>query len=312
MTQEVDIVAARDSSSEIPVILGSRQSALEQALRNTSYEVLPLRQAEESIVSAVPLTVPLSVTMTAGKGVQPTIELTERLAAHGYAVTPHLAARLFLDRVHLADTVDRLRGAGVSNAFVIAGDGADPHGPFTDALGLLEELQNTGHPFRRIGIGGYPEGHAHLDDELVDLALQRKSTHATHITTQMCFNPATMTAWARQVRSGGVCLPIRIGLPGAVTRQKLVRISAGLGLGPSSRFLRKQRSMFWRFFLPGGYQPDRLIQALAPRFGDPGHALTGFHLFTFNEVARTEAWRQAWLQRLAHEALDHRRSTPTG
>ena len=113
----------------------------------------------------------------------------------------------------------------------------------------------------------------------------------------MCFNPATTMAWAREVRSIGVCLPIRIGLPGAVTRQKLVRISAGLGLGPSARFLLGQRNMFWRFFLPGGYCPDRHVQALAPRFGDPG--LAGFHFFTFNEVPRTEKWRQAWLQRLA-------------
>jgi methylenetetrahydrofolate reductase (NADPH) len=113
----------------------------------------------------------------------------------------------------------------------------------------------------------------------------------------MCFNPAATTSWAREVRSGGVHLPIRIGLPGAVTRQKLVRISAGLGLGPSARFLLKQHNLFWRFFLPGGYRPDRHVEALAPSFGDPG--LAGFHFFTFNEVARTQAWRQAWLQRLA-------------
>src|SRR6478609_7670930 len=175
MTQEVDIVPARDSSSEIPVILRSRRSALEQALRNTSYEVLPLRSAEESIVSAVPLTVPLSVTMTAGKGVQPTIELTERLAAHGFTVTPHLAARMFRDREHLADTVDRLRGAGVCSAFVVAGDGDAPDGPFADALDLLEELQTTGHPFGQLGIGGYPEGHGHLTDDLISHSLQRKS-----------------------------------------------------------------------------------------------------------------------------------------
>ena len=132
---------------EAPDVFGSRRIAVAQALRHTSYEVLPLRSAEESIVSAVPQTVPLSVTMTAGKGVQPTIELTERLTAQGYTVTPHLAARLFRDRVHLADTVNRLRGAGVCSAFVIAGDAADPLGPFTDALGLLEELQTAGHPF---------------------------------------------------------------------------------------------------------------------------------------------------------------------
>ena len=309
MTQNLDRAAARHNSLEAPDVVASRRIAVAQALRHTSYEVLPLRSAEESILSAVPQTVPLSVTMTAGKGVQPTIELTERLTTRGYTVTPHLAARLFRDRVHLADTVSRLRDAGVCSTFVIAGDAADPLGPFTDALGLLEELQTAGHPFSQIGIGGYPEGHAHLADDLVGAALQRKSAHATHITTQMCFNAATMTAWARQVRSGGTFLPIRIGLPGAVTRQKLVRISAGLGLGPSARFLRGQSNMFWRFFLPGGYQPDGLIRALAPRFGEPGHALAGFHLFTFNEVARTEAWRQSWLQRLAHDVITEGRGT---
>jgi methylenetetrahydrofolate reductase (NADPH) len=172
-------------------------------------------------------------------------------------------------------------------------------------------LQATGHPFQQIGIGGYPEGHAHLGRELTDLALRRKAAHATQITTQMCFNPAAVTGWARQVSSSGVSLPIRIGLPGAVTRQKLVRISAGLGLGPSARFLLGQRNMFWRFFLPGGYQPDRHVQALAPRFGDPGHSLAGFHLFTFNELARTQAWREAWLQRLVEPSPEPRVRTTT-
>ncbi len=312
MTQQVGVVTAPNSPTEIPPVLGSRRSAVELALRNSSYEVLPLRSAEESIVTAVPLTVPLSITMTTGKGVLPTVELAERLAAHGFTVTPHLAARLFRDREHLADTVDRLRGAGVCSAFVVASDGDAPHGPFADALDLLKELQATGHPFQQLGIGGYPEGHAHVADDLISHSLQRKSAYATHITTQMCFNPATTTAWARQVRSSGVCLPIRIGLPGAVTRQKLVRISAGLGLGPSARFLLGQRNMFWRFFLPGGYRPDRHVQALAPCFGNRGHTLAGFHFFTFNEVARTEAWRQAWLQRLAHQSVDPRLGSPPG
>jgi methylenetetrahydrofolate reductase (NADH) len=84
-----------------------------------------------------------------------------------------------------------------------------------------------------------------------------------------------------------------------VTRQKLVRISAGLGLGQSARFLLKQHSLFWRFFLPHGYRPDRLVEGLAPTLGHPEHNLQGFHLFTFNEVARTEAWRQEWLARLS-------------
>jgi methylenetetrahydrofolate reductase (NADPH) len=173
---------------------------------------------------------------------------------------------------------------------------------FTDALALLEQLATSGQSFRSIGIGGYPEGHAHISDEQVARALENKARHATHIVTQLCFSGSATAAWAHQVKRQGVDLPIRIGLPGAVTRQKLARISAGIGLGQSARFLVKQNSLLCRFFLPGGYRPDRLINALAPST-DP--TLAGFHFFTFNEVARTEAWRQAWLTRLQQAAQDN-------
>jgi hypothetical protein len=86
MTQDVERAPVRSNSLETPDVFASRRIAVAQALRDTSYEVLPLRSAEESIVSAVPRTVPLSVTMTSGKGVQPTIELTERLTEQGYTV----------------------------------------------------------------------------------------------------------------------------------------------------------------------------------------------------------------------------------
>ncbi|MGY1639448.1 methylenetetrahydrofolate reductase [Geodermatophilus sp. SYSU D00742] len=275
--------------------------ALERALRGASYEVLPLRGAEESVVEHVPRAVPLTVTVTEAKGLTPTLELAERLAGHGFDATPHLAARLVRDGAHLADVTARLRAAGVDSVFVVGGDAAEPAGAFPDALSLLRELERAGHPFRRVGIGGYPEGHGHISAELIEQALERKAPHATHVITQLCFHPSTTTAWARQVRARGVELPIRVGLPGAVTRQKLVRISAGLGLGQSARFLSKQHSLFWRFFLPHGYRPDRLVERLAPTLGQPGHGLQGLHLFTFNEVARTEAWRQAWLARLADD-----------
>ena len=279
--------------------------AVEHALRRAGYEVLPLRNAEEAIVDSVPLDVPVSVTMTASKGVDATIDLTERLSARGYTVTPHLAARMFRDTAHLDDTAARLTDQAIHGIFVIGGDSPEAAGPFTDALALLEQLATSGHSFRSIGVGGYPEGHAHISHDQVDRALENKARHATHIVTQMCFRRATTAAWARHVKRKGVDLPIRIGLPGAVTRQKLARISANIGLGQSARFLVKQNSLLWRFFLPGGYRPDRLINALAPTLGSTDHTLAGFHFFTFNEVARTEAWRQAWLTRLHQAAQDH-------
>lgn len=277
----------------------ARRAALAAALRGASYEVLPFRGTEEKVLAAVPREVGLTVTTTSARGLEPTVDLAERLAGHGYPVAPHLAARLVRDRAHLADLVARLREGGVDRAFVIGGDAPDPIGAYADALGLLRDLDELGHPFASIGIAGHPEGHGLVSDELMERALADKAPYADEIVTQICFDAATTTAWATAVRSRGVELPVRVGIPGAVDRQKLVRIAAGLGLGPSARFLAKQRSLFWRFFLPGGYRPDRLVERLAPELGSPAHGLVGFHVFTFNELAGTEAWRRAWLAALA-------------
>jgi methylenetetrahydrofolate reductase (NADPH) len=290
-----------DANARSPLARAGRpqRAALADALRNTTYEVLPFKSTEQAVVTHVPRDVALTVTTTEAKGLDPTIDMAERLTGHGYTAAPHLAARLVCDEAHLTDIVARLREAGVDTLFVIGGDAAEPAGEFPDALTLLQRLDAMGHHFRSIGIGGYPEGHGHIDDELIEQALKAKAPFATHVLTQLCFDAATTVEWARGVKARGVELPIRVGIPGAVSRQKLVRISAGLGLGQSARFLKKQQSMFWRFFLPGGYSPNKLVQRLTPSFGRPETNLAGFHVFTFNELEKTEAWRQDWLARLS-------------
>jgi methylenetetrahydrofolate reductase (NADH) len=271
---------------------------LADALRRVSYEVLPLKGTEEAVLAHVPPDVPLTVSTSHAKGPEPTVDLAVRLAGHGYSVAPHLAARQIRDGTQLSDLVGRLQAAGVDSAFVVGGDAPEPAGPFADALTLLGALDEIGHPFRRIGIAGYPEGHARIETGLLDRALDKKAPHATHVITQICFDADATVGWARQVQERGVELPIRVGVPGVVSRQKLVRISAGLGLGQSARFLLKQQSLFWRFFLPGGYHPGRLVRRLAPRLQQPDTHLDGFHFFTFNEVAATEAWRRSLLAQI--------------
>jgi len=87
-------------------------------------------------------------------------------------------------------------------------------------------------------------------------------------------------------------------MPGAVNRQKLVRISRSIGLGESARFLKKQSNWLLRMFLPGGYSPDRLIEGLIPSLADPQNKVRGLHIYTFNEVEKTEAWRREKLDRI--------------
>ncbi|MFI7453895.1 methylenetetrahydrofolate reductase [Nonomuraea sp. NPDC049714] len=276
----------------------TRRQALTQALNAISYEILPFRSTEDKVLEHVPTGISMTVTTTEAKGLGPTLDLAQKLAGHGYTVAPHLAARLVRDERHLVDIVAQLREAGIDGVFVIAGDAPTPAGDFHDAYSLLEKLDANGHHFTRIGIGGYPEGHGTISDELIDRAIDLKSTYATHIVTQLCFDADTTTTWARKLKRRGVDLPIYAGIPGAVSRQKLIRISAGLGLGQSARFLKKQQNMLWRFFLPGGYSPNKLFERLAPRVSEAETNLAGFHLFTFNELEKTEAWRRKLLARV--------------
>jgi len=84
--------------------------------------------------------------------------------------------------------------------------------------------------------------------------LNDKAAYAHRVVTRMCFDPVVTTGWAQHIARDGVALQVIAGMPGPVNRQKLIRISASLGLGSSARFLQKQHGL-WRFFLPGAYNP---------------------------------------------------------
>ncbi|MFI5519920.1 methylenetetrahydrofolate reductase [Streptomyces platensis] len=281
------------------VLPRNAKAALAHALRTATYEVLPFKSAEEKVLAHVPTDVALTVTTTEAKGLGPTIALATSLTKQGYRAAPHIAARLVRDQAHLVDIARQLSDSGVDRLFCIGGDAAEPAGEFPDALSLLQGLQAAGHSFSWVGIGGYPEGHGLIGDELIEQALKDKASHATQAITQLCFDAGTTLQWARSMHASGITLPIRVGIPGAISRQKLIRVSASLGLGQSARFLKKQQNMLRRFFLPGGYSPNRLVEKLTPAFGQNDNNLQGFHVFTFNDLDSTEAWRQAWLARLS-------------
>ncbi len=268
-------------------------TGLRDHLEHPRYEVLPLDGTEQRVLAHVPREVKLTVTASPVRGLDATLVLSERLAAAGYAVVPHVSARLVRDGAHAAEIVGRLREAGVREVFVPAGDANEP-GQFSDAASLLRELEGS---FDEIGITGYPESHHLIDDDTTIRAMFEKAPMATYIVSQLCFDPETIRVWFARVRGRGTGLPIWIGMPGIVDNAKLVRISMKIGLGESARFLRAHRAWLRRL-VTRTFTPDALVRGLAPLYGDPEAAMGGFHFYTFNELDRTERWRQQMLQRL--------------
>jgi methylenetetrahydrofolate reductase (NADPH) len=274
---------------------GGTAAKLAPLLHRARYEVLPTASAEQAVLSAVPPEVTITITASPAKGLEPTLDLTERLVSQGYRVVPHLSARLVRDHGHFAEIVSRLVAAGVDDVFVPAGDAESPAGEYASALDALERLTELGRPFAQVGITGYPERHPKIEDDITVQAMWDKRRHATYVVSNLCLDPATLRHWIGRIRRRGVTLPLFVGLAGPVDRGKLLTMAAKIGVSDSARFAAGQGKAVAKLAVPGAYQPERLLDRLAPTLSDPASRVGGLHIFTFNQLQQTEAWRQRLL-----------------
>ncbi len=286
------------TASRSPARADSEPVGLADLLRSARFEVLPLEGIEDEVLAHLDKDVKVTVTASPRRGLDATLELTERLTGAGYTTVPHISARLVRDRQHLSELLDRLRAGGVRELFVLAGDAAEPAGDFPGAAELLEAMGTRRAEFEAIGITGYPESHHLISDEETIRAMFAKAPMATHIVSQLCFDASTIAGWITEVRRRGTDLPIWIGVPGKVPYARLLRVSMKIGLGESARFVGHHRNWMSRL-IRRPFAPDRLVRELTPCATDPAARVAGFHFYTFNEVARTERWRRAALERLA-------------
>src|SRR5690625_72263 len=95
-----------------------QRKTLEQLIGNITYEVMPFESVRQKVVGQVPVDVPLTVTATGGKGLDPTVETSVLLRQSGYAVAPHVPARMVSGHQALDTLVSRLEAAGVDQIFI--------------------------------------------------------------------------------------------------------------------------------------------------------------------------------------------------
>ncbi len=270
--------------------------ALASLVARLRYELVPMKSAEQALAD-LPKQVPVSVTCSPVKGLAATQDLTARLLDLGHDTTPHLSARMVEGPEHVARLARWLREHGVRAVFVVAGDAAAPIGPYPDGMSFLRQLAMHDTGLVEVGIPAYPDGHPLIDDGVLQAVLHDKQALLAEAglrgsaTTQMCFDAARIQRWLMDERAAGFALPVELGIPGVVERTKLLSMGMRLGIGPSLRYLRKNRVSMGRMLAPGGHDPTDLIAALADRATALG--IEGLHSFTFNSVASTAAWQHA-------------------
>jgi methylenetetrahydrofolate reductase (NADPH) len=275
----------------------AQAAALARVLQAPTFELIPLKNSLDQ-AAYLPAGATVSVTASPAKGIEATVALCEQLQARGFRAVPHVSARMIRDRAHLVDLIAWLEGAGVDRAFIVGGDAKEP-GAYPDGLALLREMAEIGHPLSEIGIPGYPQGHAFIADGPLLEALRAKAAFASYITTQLCFDPTAIARWLAARRAEGITLPVHVGVPGVAEPQKLLAIAARIGVADTHRFLVKNVRFVTRLVRSGGfYRPDGLLEGLAPYAADPAAAIVSLHLYTFNAVAATEAWRHDFLSKL--------------
>jgi methylenetetrahydrofolate reductase (NADPH) len=285
-------------------LTAAERAGLERVLADPTFEIIPLRNAREQ-AAALPRGATVSVTASPGKGIEATVDLTIELEQAGLRAIPHLSARMIRGRAHLSELLRRLADAGIDRAFVVGGD-ADEPGEFLDGLSLLRAMAELGQLPTELGCPCYPQGHPDIADATLEQALRDKASFVQYMTTQLCFDPKAIERFIAARRAEGNTLDVKIGLPGVAEIPKLLSISARIGVKDASKFILKNARFVGALLRSGGtYRPTALVNKLAPVIADPAAAVLGFHVYTFNNVSATEAWRQGMLRDAGAVAGSH-------
>ncbi len=289
---DTDSTAVSSNGTSAPTV----SAAMRELVANLHYELVPMKSVDQAIAALPPASY-VSVTCSPVKGIPLTQEYTERIANAGHNVVPHFSARMVENKEEVAALAAWVKAHELDEVFVIAGDSPEAAGPYEGALEFIREFLEHDSGVQRVGITAYPDGHALIDQSVIDEALLAKQALLAEYgvdgwaSTQMCFDEEKIRSWLLGERARGFALPVRLGVPGVVDRARLMSMGTRLGIGSSLRYLSKNRSTVMKMMAPGGYDPTDIVTAFADDAEQLG--IAGLHSFTFNAVAETVQWQQA-------------------
>jgi methylenetetrahydrofolate reductase (NADPH) len=236
----------------------------------------------------------VNVTYLANEDRAARVKASSVVRAQGLRPVPHISARRLGSLSALEDFLSDLEAVNAaSEVFVIGGDPAEPDGPFTDALSLIETGIFGRYGVHNVGVAGYPEGHPHISDDALWSALNKKlkalddQSIRSSITTQLSFDAVAVAAWITIVRESGIDVPIRIGVPGPAGIRRLIGYARRLGVRSSAGLAAKYGLSLGN--LVGTADPGPFIEELAALL-TAAHGPVSVHFYTFGGVVATAKW----------------------
>jgi methylenetetrahydrofolate reductase (NADPH) len=271
----------------------SSAGELGELLRNYSAEVTSGdRKSIEAAMRMMPRGSEVFITSLPSDPGDRQVSVAAGLKEAGLTPVPHIVARNIASLGGLDLLLGRLRTeAGVDTALILAGDREQPAGELRCSLQILESGLLGKHGIRRIGLSWYPEGHPRI--AAADLIAARAAKLAAAagagldvtLVSQFCFESEPIIATARQIRSEGVTVPLRVGVAGPAGRASLLKYALICGVGASVRALKERPGARG---LLAGETPTQLLTELArAQAADSSLGIQGVHFFTFASLAGT-------------------------
>ena len=221
----------------------------------------------------------------------------EKLKHDGMNPVPHITARTLIDEDELARIVERYATLEVSEVLIIAGNKFQPAGSFSSSSDLISSGVFEHFGIINLGVAGHPEGSPDITQQQLEDAIDQKNHLAASrglnifLETQFCFDAQRIIDWEKAIRDRGNSLPIRVGVAGPTKLLSLINFAIKAGVGPSLKFLIKERDKLTK--LVHSYDPTDLILSLAPKFSPEANTcFESIHFYAFGGFRKTAEYAQ--------------------
>jgi methylenetetrahydrofolate reductase (NADPH) len=280
--------------------VGAPEQGLTQRLAEliSSYSIEMTAKDGDALRDAkdlIPQGTSVSITCLAGETAPARVLAAKQARGYGFLPRPHISARRIASAAELESFLaDLAAQAQIERAFVVAGDLAQPAGPYFDALAVIRSGLLAKHGVRHVGISGYPEGHPDFPAEKLWQALRDKHQaltdlgHTYDIITQFGFDAKPVLNWLQALREAGIVAPVRVGVPGPASVKTLLRFAARCGVGASASVMAKYGVSITKLLNTAG--PDALISELAASLEPARHGEVFLHFYPFGGLAKTAQW----------------------